>query len=392
MSAEYFVKIIGSNSQNLAQALGIDTVPINPPIPVNSPEGPAFLLDFNMLTNKQRLSLINLLSREQSLPALKVEELLTQRGLGISVKDCVMRYVTQHQIDLMRKSFKQNVIKSYDGNIKKDAVSETYWLSIMIISFILGDEWRTRNTTDNLFTNENRVAYLRLNLETEQDRYEHQFRWTLFADSLFRLQSSEGFELKIEELQKVSPINREVRLEDLAIELQIASMLVGSGHEVKFIERSGIERQDFDIEIKFKKTTSIFAEIKCKRDETAVNVNNLRRTLYIAEKQLPTNNPNVVLVRIPTSWREYEKLAPEVNRTTRNFFRNVSHINAIVFIWEEWFELEGNGRMSALKFKIDLHPSPQHPFDNLTELLIPAQIPSSIKSTFLELSFGKFTN
>jgi hypothetical protein len=129
MSAEYFVKIIGSNSQNLAQALGIDTVPINPPIPVNSPEGPAFLLDFNMLTNKQRLSLINLLSREQSLPALKVEELLTQRGLGISVKDCVMRYVTQHQIDLMRKSFKQNVIKSYDGNIKKDAVSETYWLS-----------------------------------------------------------------------------------------------------------------------------------------------------------------------------------------------------------------------------------------------------------------------
>ena len=390
MKDDFSVRIIGSQLQKLVNVLGTDMVPIDPPIPVNSPQGTAFLMDLNKLTNKQRVSLINFLSSERNLPVQEIDRLLGKNGLGIPVKDCVMRYITQHQINLMRELFKQNVTKAYDGNIKKDVVSEIFWLSIMIITFILGDEWRTKNITNNLFTDDKRMAYLQLCLETKQERYKHQFRLTLLADCLFLLQYSEGFDLKIEELQKVSPTNPEVRLEDIVIELQIASMLVRSGSAIKFRPRSGIQRQDFDIEIYFKKATKIFAEIKCKRDDTVVNVNNLRRTLYAAEKQLPTNNPSVVFVRIPKNWIQYEKLAPEVSRAIRNFFHNISHVNGVVFIWEEWIELQGDLRASTLKFRIDLHPSPQNPLDNLNELLLPKQITLSAKGALMELSFGKF--
>lgn len=143
MKDDFSVRIIGSQLQKLVKVLGTDTVPIDPPIPVNSPRGTAFLMDLNKLTNKQRVSLINSLSSEHNLSAQEIERLLGKFGFGIPVKDCVLRYITQHQINLMRELFKQNVTKAYDGNIKKDVVSEIFWLSIMIITFILGDEWRS---------------------------------------------------------------------------------------------------------------------------------------------------------------------------------------------------------------------------------------------------------
>jgi hypothetical protein len=303
-----------------------------------------------------------------------------------------MDRISQHQIDLMRELFKKNAIAVSKGTIKADALTEAYWLSMMIITFMLGEEWRTRNISDNLFADETRVNYLRLGLQTENERYEHQFRMNLLADCLFLLQDCEGFDLKIEALQQVSPTNPQVKLEDIIVELQIAGMLVRSGHEVKFRPRSGVERQDFDEEICFHKESNINAEVKCKRDDTAVDVNNLRRSLYRAEKQLPTTCPGVVFARIPTDWLSYQQLEPEVATTLRNFFRNVSHVNAVVFIWEEWFELQNGLRASTLKYKLTLHPSPEHPIENLDGLLLDRQIPPAAKGTFLQLSFGKFSD
>lgn len=65
-------------------------------------------------------------------------------------------------------------------------------------------------------------------------------------------------------------------------------------------------------------------------------------------------------------------------------------MNGVVFIWEEWIELQGDLRASTLKFRIDLHPTPQNPLDNLNELLLPKQITLSAKGALTELSFGKF--
>lgn len=382
-----------SQSQKLIDVLGTDSVPIDPPIPVNSPEGhSAFLADLKMLTYEQRSRLINFLASEQKLQIKEIEELLPQYGFGISTKDCIMQHVYQQQIDLLRESFKQSTSKASGGNIKNDTVTEVFWLSVMIITFFLGDEWRIKNIVDNFVIGNKGMEYLRLGCENEEARYEHQFRLTLLADSLFLLQNCEGFDLEIEKLQKVSPANPEIKLEDIAIELQLASMLVKSGHEVKFRRRSGIKRQDFDIEIKFKKITTILGEIKCKRDETVVDVNNLRRTLYDAEKQLPTDNPSIVFVRIPEVWLKYGNLAPEVGRVIQNFFQKIFHINAVVFIWEDCITLPGNRKASRIKFRIESHPSPKNTLDNLNDLLLPIQILPSVTGSFLELSFGKFSD
>ena len=138
------------------------------------------------------------------------------------------------------------------------------------------------------------------------------------------------------------------------------------------------------------KLTKVFAEIKCKRDDTIISVNNLRRTLYAASKQLPTDNPSIVFVRIPTSWIQYENLANEINKIIHNFFLNVPNINGVIFIWEEWIDLQKDFRASTLKYKLELNQLPTDPINNLNNLLLPMKIPSDIKDTFMELSFRKF--
>lgn len=393
MSHKFHVRILrGSHSQELIDILRTDIVPIYPPIPVNLPEGPSYLVDFRKLTREQRRSLENLLITDKNPLFRVIKKLIHQPGLRISTKDCVMRRVTQHQVSLLRESFRRTTPKSSKGDLKKDAVLESYWISMMIVTFFLGDRWRENNVAANLLKDERRMAYLRTRLENDRERYEHQFRFTLLADALFILQDSEGFDLIIDELQRVSPVNPEVKLEDIAIVLQIACMLVKSGHGVKFRPRTGLKGQDFDIEIKFRKN-NIFAEIKCKRDETLVDVNNLRRTLYDAEKQLPSNNSSIVFVRIPTDWLKYEKLAPEVSKVISDYFQKVYHVNAVVFFWEDWFDFQGGLKISTIQVKVNLHHSPQYPVDNLNDLflpLLPTQITSNPKGSLLEFSFGMF--
>ena len=133
MRAEFFAKIIGPRTQNLVKALGTDVVPIDPPIPVCSTQGVVFRVDANMLTDKQLVSLTNLLSREQSLTIQEVENSLATLGLGIPVEDCVLPKIAQRQIDLLRDLFRQNVAEAYHGTNKEDTVSEVLWVSIMII-------------------------------------------------------------------------------------------------------------------------------------------------------------------------------------------------------------------------------------------------------------------
>ena len=388
MRNDYSVKIVGTKLRKLVQVLDSNTVPINPPIPL----GGLFVIDIDMLSNDQREKLINFMAREYSLPVNEVERLLPERSLTIPAEECIMGYVTQHQIDLLREAFKQNATEAYNGIIERNVVTETFWLSIMIVTFMLGDEWRSRNITANLFTDDKRMGYLLPRLKTEDEIYEHQFRMLLLADSLFSLQNCKGFNMKIEDLQQVSPTNLDVRLEDIVIELQIASMLVRSGHGVRFRRPSRIERQDFDIEIDFRKSSNIFAEIKCKRDETTVNINNLRRTLYKAEKQLPTTNAGILFVRIPTNWIKYKNLAPDVDKVLRNFFNKISHVNAVVFVWEEWISLKNNLKASTLKYRLNPNPLPKYPLDKLNELLSARQLPSETKGALMELSFGEFSD
>jgi hypothetical protein len=178
---------------------------------------------------------------------------------------------------------------------------------------------------------------LRLNLATDRESLESVDRMIDLADSLFCLQECEGFHLKIKDLKEVAP-----------------------------------------------------TEVKCKREDMSMDANSLRRTLYIAEKQLPTNAPGVIFARLPTARGRDASFSSQVTKVFRNFFQNVHHISAVVLVWEEWIKLSGDHNSRLLRYRSNLHPSPKYPVDGLDEILLPADSIPDDRGLFLSLSFGVF--
>lgn len=393
------VKLVGSLGREWIEILGTDTVHIDPPIPqtVELPDGSSlmtYFMDLNKLTDNQKLRSIQYLAGKFSLPIENIKEQLDSNGLFLPEEACVMPRITEKQVNMMREIVRDYYEERHrTRHIPYDAQLEAYSLSVKILAMMMGHNWWTQNIVTMISESEPRLAYLRPGLRDEQQRHESMDRMIDLADSLFLLQYCEGFESRLEKLGELSRERPEVILEDIAIELNVAKRIFRNGHSIKFIKRSGVKGNDFDLEIKFNNRAEIYAEVKCKREDMPVNVNSLRRVLYDAEKQLSGATPSVVFVRLPTKWVRDTDFVSQIDRVIHNYFRNILHVNAVVFVWEERVEASGNRKANLQKFKLMLHPSPALPVDNLEkQLIVPMSSYPQTTGTFLSLSFGRFVD
>ena len=99
--SKYYVKLIGKQSEIYVRIFGTDTVPINPPIPLNTPQGVGFGVDTNLLTLEQKLRLIKVISSENRIPEKEVKKSLLKDGkvFPIPIQNCILPNINQHQID-----------------------------------------------------------------------------------------------------------------------------------------------------------------------------------------------------------------------------------------------------------------------------------------------------
>ena len=260
METDYSVRIISTRSYEWKKFFGTDVIPINPPIPIaidlpdtNSLTG-LYLVDIEVFTDDQWQEILQYPITELGLPLSKTRDNTEPDSLGIPAEECIMQRITQHQIDLLRETYKNPLNERFENqDAKADKLHEAYWISLQVISFLLGYDWVSRNIGENILgaSSEKRMEYLRLDLSTEQKRYEHQSRLIDLADSLFLLQDCDGFNLKIDDLRNITPTKPDVILEDTVIELEIATLLINSGHKVSFVVPTGKKKDDYDLKIDF---------------------------------------------------------------------------------------------------------------------------------------------
>ncbi len=400
METDYSVRIIGSLRDEWIVFFGTDIIPINPPIPIavelpdtNSLTG-VYLVDLEVFTDDQWQEVLQYPVTKLGLPLTETRDNTEPDLLGIPAEECIMQRVTLHQVDLIKEQYEHNLKGKFEKqHLKGGKLIEAYVISQQIISFLLGYDWVNRNIAENVLgTSEKRMAYLRLDLSTEQKRYEHQDRLIDLADSLFLLQDCEGFDLKIEDLRNVTPTNPDVMLEDTVIELQIAKLLVKSGHKVTFVAPTGKKKNDFDLQIDFMGEVDIFAEIKCKREESPASANSLRNTLRKARSQLPEKSPSILFIRLPTNWTKDVEFVSRTDEVIADFFRNVSRVNAVIFVWEEWVTLEDNRRLWVLKFRPSFNLSPKYSIKGLDRLIKDFGDMPTTENSFMSLSFGEFSS
>lgn len=386
-----YIKILPESPwHELHDVLGIDKIPIQPIVPVHFSGATLFMMDLKLLSENQIETLTGFISSNSQINIETVKQFLWSGGYGVPLVECYLERITPDQVQAIRNLYRKNANSCFGESVIVDAVSESYYVALCIIAFFLGETWRQRNIHQSLFVEENRLIYLRTDLSDEISRYLHQYRFSIFADSLFTLQNCKGFNSKIRELKSVCPENTSVYLEDKIIELIVASTIIKSGHVVEFVERSGRQRNDYDLDVLFNGKMHLYVEVKCKREDTPIKLNNLRRTLSDASKQLPLQGPCAVIAKIPAGWMQNDGVKGELQKITNNFFKNNGHVNAVYLVWEQWQIGHASQRLVYIENALFLNPHPATLLDDLNRLFPKIHPSQHAKGCDLHFSFGAF--
>jgi hypothetical protein len=179
-------------------------------------------------------------------------------------------------------------------------------------------------------------------------------------------------------------------IEDYITELLIGKMIVEDGHQIIFRKPIQKKGEDYDIDIILKNDINLCAEIKCKRQDSAVNINNLRTKLIKASDQLPKNKKGIILIKVSEKLIHKKEFKSEAEDFLQVFYGNHPHVIAVVIIWEGSLSLVDGGGMNYIKHHISINRKQlfievylKHLFKNNLSF-------DSIRNDSMEVSFGKF--
>jgi hypothetical protein len=186
-----------------------------------------------------------------------------------------------------------NVLRNLP-DISQDLKWATYGISKFILLQFLGLPWMERHNlggrSRDLFISEKRGDSIDFSAETEKI-----FKVIQLAEHLYNLQRVENF---AECLRKI----KDGIIEDTSAELEAGKLLRNMGIPFRYRKISGITREDYDLEFFVPDFGWIPGEVKNKASSTIIGKSTIESSLKAARKQLPTDRPNVIFLRVPSSW------------------------------------------------------------------------------------------
>lgn len=168
------------------------------------------------------------------------------------------------------------------------------------------------------------------------------------ANDLLICQTLPGFVEQLDDLRTRS-------LAGVAHELQIARLLHKSGHEVQFVQRTGVKGSDYDLLV----DGFVAVEAKAKDDNLTYSDSTLASTLKRARGQLPASGPGVIVLRIPDAWPFAASFREGAEKVITRAFSSSGRVNAVVVVWDEWAEMTPDGMACLQRFRILKNPTPR---------------------------------
>lgn len=204
--------------------------------------------------------------------------------------------------------------------IKTDPTNRTFYLSVAILKYFLGEKWLEEHVEDN-----RRPGYLRLDWENKTTNETQTFRIVDLAELFFNLQDVRGFDHCIQRM-------KEGDIEGTYAELDLGRMLYSNEIEFHFVERSGKKRDDFDVEITFN-GTKLCADAKCKISSTTFSEKTVEHSLNRARSQFPKTRPSIVFVKLPPHWMGGHGTASkdDLTRIAESFLRRTGRVVSVKY-------------------------------------------------------------
>lgn len=177
-------------------------------------------------------------------------------------------------------------------------------------------------------------------------------------------------------------------LPDVFHELNVARMLHENGYRVQFVKESGVRGKDFDLLV-----DDVLAVEAKAREERSFSASALRNAVGSARRQLPSEGPGLLVMRIPDAWATDPGFVAEADGVFENAVRSSSsrRINAIVVLWDEWLKGVDGGAACIVRFRIYECDDPRTDFPDLPRVVRSAAFDGSLQTESLELNGGEWT-
>src|SRR6266545_4631445 len=258
-----------------------------------------------------------------------------------------------------KENIKQGVLQSYPNDSESQLrLGCALRAGFVVILKALGEQWVEKNVSPK--PDSNQSGFMKRGLSQEQERFEYQDRIIMLAEFIESLWDVPNFQQgKLRDLQTKS-------LEETFFELQIARSLLVRGLLIDFVIPSEIRGKDYDLNAAIE-NQPIAIEIKCKPGDQAFDDNKLIDPLkHAARRQLPKEGGGVIFLKLSTSWLYEPSFLAHADRLARNFLRNYSRINALLFHWEEWRRMGAMARINC--FKAYINEKPKRPVAGIEQL------------------------
>jgi hypothetical protein len=244
---------------------------------------------------------------------------VVKRGGVFHVKTIERKRITR---DALREAFEQIPNKE---TIDRGTIS--FALACGVIRAMLGTEWFDRY----VYPNRKKSTFLTIDDSSSDSLALSMYRIINLSEILYNLQSINGFDECVDKL-------RHGEIESTYAELDFGRMLAINGVSFRYVIPSGKTGSDYDVEILYPNGGIACADAKCKIEGTAFSVKTVDTTLEKARKQLPTDLPGIVFVKLPPKWlEEYDiertliSIANDFLRTTRRVVSVKYYINVTTF-------------------------------------------------------------
>jgi hypothetical protein len=200
--------------------------------------------------------------------------------------------------------------------------------------------------------------FLDLDLANRNANFKFMDRVFGLGEMLFNMQGIEGFSSRVQRL-------RGEDLESALGELQGVQLLMRSGIRVNFVEPSGRKGHDFDVAAIID-DLPVACEMKTKVEVAArPSVTAIRASIEQARKQLPTDSPSVVFLKLPESWLDTVEGQSLALDGIREGMRQTRRINAVVAHWERWHKLPDGRAARVVMFEDLPNPNARQPLGGL---------------------------
>ena len=251
---------------------------------------------------------------------------------------------------------------------------QDYVMASSVILNTMGAEWWKKHA---LLDTNRADDFFRTSSNPEVSAEEcRQLRIIKLGHCLYALRRAAGFEDFVRAL-----LTRDV--EPAFFELWAASILQDFGFTVRFVIPTGTKRSDYDLVLE-RDGVGICAEAKHRCPDEAPTGNALMNTLVKARRQLPEDEPGIVLLSIPSAWTWIEEFEAMVAESLEKFFRSSGRVNVVGLFWEHWVQTEA-GRGEAFFWREYFHPQPR-------ASIRLGSLATETKSTFSGLSFRKYAD